>query len=208
MVVLCADSQRLFFGVEPGDAARWEAAALAGRLAQGNRADAVRWVRPESYHVTLRFLGDTPAERVPDLIAHARRELEGRDPCELHLGTLHAFPSSRRPRVVVLDVEPAEPLAALAAATERAATAAGFAPETRTFRPHLTLGRVRPGRRPAPVGIEACDPSPFAVDAVVLFRSEVARDGAHYHPVARILLQKAGERCSFEKETRGEGDGH
>ena len=189
MVSSHADAQRLFFGVDLGDAARRAVSILVERLARGDHGDAVRWVQPESYHVTLRFLGETSADRMTELIAHARRELGACTRCELRLGALHAFPSLRRPRVMVLEVEPAESLETLAAAAERAATAAGFAPETRTFRPHLTLGRVRNGRRPAPVGIEACDPSPFAVDSVVLFRSEIGRGGARYHPAVRIPLQ-------------------
>ncbi|MCZ7617006.1 MAG: hypothetical protein M5U32_01385 [Myxococcota bacterium] len=77
----------------------------------------------------------------------------------------------------------------LAAATERAARAAGFAPETRPFHGHLTLGRRRSSRRPLrlPDG-ECAEPAPFSADAVVLFRSQRSAAGATYTPLERIAL--------------------
>lgn len=180
---MAGDVLRTFFAVELGDAARRAAGDLARRLADEPGGDAVRWVRPEAYHVTLRFLGPTPRDRIADLVAAVRRETAGVPAFELRLGALGGLPNQRRPRVVVVDVEPRERLAELAAAVERGVVAAGFAPEARAFNGHLTLGRVD-GRR-APLLGGSCEAAPFRVDSFALFRSE---SGAQYTPLERIAL--------------------
>ena len=186
--IIGTDVLRTFFAVELGDAARRAAAALARELAEQAGGDAVRWVRPEAYHVTLRFLGPTPRERIASLVAAVRGEMAALAPFELRVGALEGLPSWRRPRVIALDVEPREPLAQLAAAVERGVVAAGFAPEARAFRGHLTLGRVeRPGAARALRG--SCDAAPFPVDALAFFRSE---SGSRYTRLERIAL--AGNR--------------
>jgi 2'-5' RNA ligase len=183
---------RTFFALEIGDEARRAAAALVERLRgelEGTGHGVVRWGRPEDYHVTLRFLGPTPAERVPALAAAVGRETAGIAPFALALGPLGAFPDERRPRVVFVAVEPPEPVAALAAAVERGVVAAGLPPEARPFHGHLTLGRVRERRlRVRLPEAERAAPAPFLVDAVVLFRSDPSPEGSTYTPLARIPL--------------------
>lgn len=180
---------RTFFALEIGDEARRAAAALVAQLRADPGCGAVRWGRPEGFHVTLRFLGPTPVERVPALAAAVRRETAGIAPFALALGPLGAFPDERRPRVVFVAVEPHEPVAALAAAVERGVVAAGLPPEARPFHGHLTLGRVRERRRRVrlPAG-ERPASAPFPVDAVVLFRSDPSPEGSTYAPLERIPL--------------------
>jgi 2'-5' RNA ligase len=184
------DVLRTFFAVEIGDTARRAARAVAERLAAAPGGEAVRWVRPESYHVTLRFLGTTPRDRVAGLVAAAQRATRAIAPFELRLGALVGLPS-RRPRTVVLDVAPHEPIVALAQEVERAVVEAGFALEERAFHPHLTLGRVRERQRRAPFLDPAESPAgaaPFAVDSILLFQSVLATTGAQYTPLERISL--------------------
>lgn len=182
------DVLRIFFAIEIGDAARRAAGAVAERLAAAPGGEAVRWVRPEAYHVTLRFLGTTPLDRVAGLVAAAQRATRAIAPFELRLGALAGFPS-RRPRAVVLDVAPHEPIVALAREVENAVVEAGFAPEERAFHPHLTLGRVRERRvlflDPAEGPTDA---APFAVACFALFQSVLATTGAQYTPLERIPL--------------------
>jgi len=184
------DVLRTFFAVEIGDAARRAARAVAERLAAAPGGEAVRWVRPESYHVTMRFLGTTPRDRIAGLVAAAQRATRAIAPFELRLGALAGLPS-RRPRAVVLDVAPHESIVALAREVERAVVEAGFAPEERAFHPHLTLGRVRERQRRTPFLDPAespADAAPFAVDSFVLFQSVLATIGAQYTPLERISL--------------------
>ena len=182
---------RSFFAIAVGGAARDAALALLGELRAGDAAGAVRWVRPEGLHVTLRFLGEIDAARVAPLAAAVRDELAAREPFELALGAVHGFPTARRPRVVACTVAPEAPLQELAAAVERGTARAGFEPERRRFRPHLTLGRVRRGAQPVLADLPSPTPSDAArmrVDRVVLYRSELSSSGARYSPLEHLAL--------------------
>jgi 2'-5' RNA ligase len=181
-----ADPVRAFFAVELGESLRGAAAEAIGELRRRDAKGAVRFTRPESLHVTLRFLGDVAVERLGGLVACVAKEATGVAPFALRLGGLLAFPNARRPRVIAVEALPAEPLAAAAAAVERGCVAAGFEPEARAFRGHLTLGRVKRGRPPRLDDVEVPDHEPTAVRDTVLFRSELGHDGSRYTPLERV----------------------
>jgi 2'-5' RNA ligase len=180
---------RAFIAIELDDAVRRAAAKVARALREGPGGDRVRWVRPENLHVTLRFLGDVESARVPSIARNLREAVAGLDSFPMHLGPVGAFPSARRPRVVVIDVAPREPLEQLAEAVERAVVKEGLEPEKRRFRPHLTLGRAS-GRAFPPVTapVTAVGES-LVVDEIVLFRSELRRSGAIHTPLECIALR-------------------
>jgi 2'-5' RNA ligase len=183
---------RTFFAVEISDAARCAAQAVAQRLAAAPGGEAVRWLRPESYHVTLRFLGTTRRDRVEALVAAARHATRAIEPFELRLSGLAGLPS-QGPRAIVLDVAPHEPIAALEKQVESAVVAAGFTAEPRAFRPHLTLGRIRERRGRAPLLDPAIAPAhaaPFVVTSFALFQSDLDPGGARYTPLERISLDQ------------------
>jgi len=191
---------RAFLAVELPDPARRAVVELVRRLRGRPGGEGVRWARPETLHVTLRFLGDDVApEATGDLARRVGAEVAEIAPFELRLGPVRPFPSPRRPRVVALDVEPPEPLAGLAAAVERGVAAAGLPPEARPFRGHLTLGRLR-GRRFPDASDLATPPTPIPVRGVVLFRSELGPDGARHTPLEQIPLG-GDARESFTPET-------
>jgi 2'-5' RNA ligase len=181
---------RAFFAWELPDGAKAALGALARELASRPDGHAVRWVRSESYHVTLRFLGNVATERLPELVAAVRGALAGAKPFELALGAPHAFPSARQPRVVVVTLEPEAELAALAARLEAGVVAAGLPAERRRFRAHLTLGRVRSRRLP-PLDGATVTLGALPVAEVVLFQSELGREGSRYTPLARLPLAPA-----------------
>ncbi len=181
---------RAFFAWAPPEAARAEVAAQVRALRERPNGDAVRWVRSEGYHVTLRFLGNVALPRVPELVAEARQALRDAKPFAVRLGSPEAFPSARRPRVVVLALEPEAELAALAGHLEAAAVRCGLPPEKRRFHAHLTLGRLRSARLPE-LALPAASPGPLAVSEVVLFQSDLGRDGSRYTPLARLPLPAA-----------------
>jgi 2'-5' RNA ligase len=179
---------RAFFALELPEPVRHAAAAVAGWLRDQPGGRGVRWVRAESLHVTLRFLGNVAPARIHSLAAAAAHAAAGCAPFELAIGALRAFPSERRPRVVALDLEPEAPLAALAAALERAVVAEGFAAEPRPFRAHLTLGRVQGRRGPRLADAPAVAPERFAVRDFVLMQSRLGPGGSTYTPLERIAL--------------------
>jgi len=174
------------------DSARRAAAHTGSVLRARAGGDAVRWVLPENLHVTLRFLGDIAPAQVTSLVTHVRAQTEALAPFALELGALGSFPPGRRPRVVVLELAPLAPLAALASAVERGVVAAGCAPEPRAFRGHLTLGRVRERGEPPSLAALAVPPALFDVTESVLFASELHPSGSRYTPLERVPLGGAG----------------
>lgn len=151
-----------------------------------HRVERLRWVRPEGIHLTLRFLGDTAAAGLRSLEPSLRRAAEVCSPCEARFGQLGVFPERGAPRVLWLGLEVSRQVHDLQAACESAAVAAGFAPERRPFRSHLTLGRFRDGaRRP---DLPQVDLDSTRLDRLVLFRSELGPGGAVYAPLAVFPL--------------------
>jgi 2'-5' RNA ligase len=135
---------RLFFGIPAApDLVSWVGEALQ----PFRRFPGVKWVEPENLHFTLRFLGEVEEARVPALEEAARRAASRSAPFDLELGPAGAFPHFRRPRVLVYRLaRGTEELEGLAGEIEREISQAGFEPEDRPFKAHLTVGRVRGDR--------------------------------------------------------------
>lgn len=167
--------------------------ALRGKLPKA------RWVRPQAMHLTLSFLGETESERLDDL----RRELAvacaTAVAMELRLHEIGAFPPRGKARVLWAGLAGADgrPSPALAhlrtAVAEAVERAAGVAPETRPFHPHLTLARCAP---PWPrdalerflSDFGALPDEAFTVAEGVLFESELHPAGACYRVVGSYPL--------------------
>ena len=191
---------RTFIAVETSPEVRAAAAGLTDRLRRGWRASEVRWVPPENLHLTLRFLGETAESGVAPLTAALDGVTAGTPPCQLTLGPLGAFPDVRRPRVLWLGLKGAgtAALRSLQRRIEERLTGLGWEREGRPFSPHLTLGRVRPGRAAGPGEgwTRAAVPElAFRVDEVVLMRSDLRPDGARYSVLHRSPLGGAGGRA-------------
>jgi len=103
----------------------------------------VRWVRTEGIHLTLKFLGDTLTEKLPDIKLALAAVAHHAPVCAFTVEGLGCFPNFRRPKVVWVGVqEPTGRLAVLQDAIEEVMSPFGYEPEGRGFTPHLTLGRV------------------------------------------------------------------
>jgi 2'-5' RNA ligase len=138
-------SRRLFFAVDPPDPARQHLDRALAPLREAPGAP--RWSTPDRWHLTLLFLGRVPEDRVPDLVAGAAPAVTATPAATLRLAGSGRFGSARRPQVAWagLDGDVAA-LVALAGRLSRVARELGLEVEGRPFRPHLTLGRWRPGR--------------------------------------------------------------
>lgn len=131
---------RLFIALALPAAVRESLAAVARASPS---APGVKWVRPA--HLTLRFLGETAADRLPQVQAVLGRVQASSFP--LHLRGVGVFPHPARPQVLWAGVVPHAPLLALAAQVEAAVQAAEYGPERKPFHPHITLARLnRPHR--------------------------------------------------------------
>ena len=173
-------------------------AALQRRLERQTPPRSVRWVRGQGIHLTLKFLGDTPAEKLPEIEQALAAVARHVPTCTFTAEGLGCFPNLQRPRVVWVGVdEPEGRLEALQNAIEEVMTPFGYPPEKRGFSPHLTLGRM--GRRAshddaAQVGevVASTTIGPLAevtADRFALIRSVLKPAGAEYTTLQEFLLK-------------------
>ncbi len=128
---------RLFSAIELPDDIRTELRRLQCQI------DGARWSEPADMHLTLRFFGEPGGHIERELIANLA-EIE-HDVFPLRILGAGAF-GGNDPHTVWAGIEPSPQLDALARAHEKAARNAGLAPETRTYKPHITLARLRQAR--------------------------------------------------------------
>lgn len=183
---------RLFVAV-PFPGGLWERFAEV-RAAFAGQALALKWVPAENLHLTLKFLGDLPDDRLSAAREAMRRAASGAAPFDVEWLGLGAFPSARRPDVVWAGMGAGRTsLEGLAARVETAFVEAGFAPEVRSFHAHLTLARIKRDRRPArPLEFAAWETATFGADPVrevVLMRSDLKPTGPVYHAVDVVPLE-------------------
>lgn len=187
---------RLFFAVPVPGEARLRVGELIERVQRdvGDGTARIRWVRVEGLHLTLRFLGPTPEDRLGPLgeAADALARLDA--PFEVRLSGGGAFPSLARPRSLWVGVQDgADRLANLADALTGAAGECGLVLDTRPFAPHLTIGRAD-GVRLGPAAARALEHAAdglavrFEVDRIVLFRSILGGGPARYEPLHEARL--------------------
>lgn len=196
--------RRLFVAVPLPTPVRDEVVALVERVraevrppadpGESTAAHEVRWVRMDGLHLTLRFLGPTPDEKMPAIVEAMRRACRGLAPFDVELAGAGAFPSPDRPRVLWLGItRGAEPLSGLAGSLEEGLASVGWPRDERPFRPHLSLARsdgVRAG--PATVRALVRLAAGFRVawraDRLVLFESLTGHGPARYEPVEEVAL--------------------
>jgi len=135
--------------------------SIRGRIAHfmdgvGGFAPDARWVSAESLHVTLKFIGEWPAERLDEL----KRSLVGvrGQPAEITFSGTGFFPTPKSARVFWIGIQAGPELASLAGAVDAATSALGVESEKRAFAPHLTLARTGSGR-PQRVSSDRTSPS-------------------------------------------------
>ena len=145
-----------------------------------------RWISPENYHITIKFLGEVEDRLLPPLIELGTEIAAAAHPFDLSFGPFGSFPSASRPRVLFFAAEHGEnELASIAADLEAKLQPLGFDPERRRFRAHLTLARVKsPLPRHMREALASIPPLPNGtrqrVDRIVLMRSTLGRTGASY----------------------------
>lgn len=187
------ETLRTFVAVEISEEVRQRAIALVEVL-RASQAD-VRWVAPETMHLTLKFLGDVPAVETPAVCRAVAEGVAGCKPFALEMRGVGAFPNAHRPRTVWLGAGAgSDALVELHKAVDRTLRALGYPREDRRFEPHLTIGRVRDGRLGLDVlagliGDLSAEPvGAWQVGEVVVFSSLLRPEGPLYTPLSRAPL--------------------
>ena len=166
---------RLFTAIEIPEIVRAQLALVRGNL------PGAKWVEMEDMHLTIRFFGDFGNLEADELVSTLARV--DFDPFELKITGLGVF-GGRDPRALFAGIADSEPLNALQRASERAARAARLPPETRAFKPHITLARLKNAKPELVARFLSARPPlqawPFTVDQFTLMSSRPGVGGGPY----------------------------
>jgi len=162
---------------------------LESFLARVKPAARIQWSPPANLHITTKFIGEWPEERLAELES-ALKALPKRPAIELAIAKIGFFPHERSPRVFWCGIEAPE-LETLAADTEEATASLGVARESRPYSPHLTLARIkeRIDLRPLHAAIAAApslDFGRFTAGSFFLYRSQLRPTGSMYTKLAEF----------------------
>jgi 2'-5' RNA ligase len=178
---------RLFTGIALSD----NVAADITRLLDYLRPAAqLRWIPPYNLHITMKFIGEWPENRLDELIA-ALQPLSNRPPIEIAASGIGWLPNPHSPRVLFVGVKAGPELAQLAADTEDALVPLGIAKEIRKFKPHLTLARIKESTPLGPVRrsiaeLASAEFGSFDANALNLYLSKTGPAGSIYTQLAEI----------------------
>ena len=154
-----------------------------------------RWVRAENIHLTLKFLGDIDAGDIDNIGGAMADTAADSAPLALKIGGIGFFPGIKRPRVIWVGLGGDIPnLLNLQRNLEDRLVPVGYAKEKRSFKAHLTLGRIRQAANPETIRrilkeyIELGDHQ-FMADRIILFKSVLKPSGAVYSPLKQTDLR-------------------
>jgi 2'-5' RNA ligase len=189
---------RLFVAIPMPEAVRTEIVRVQQELQRLVSRDAVRWTKPEQFHLTLRFLGDVPAERVAALQEAVNAVCLGSSALRLRAQGVGFFPNARSPRVIWAGVNDGEGrLVDLQKKIEAAVQPFAEGPSSENFAGHVTIGRVKFLKRPDIEKLAAHAQAikdrlfgEWTANEVELIRSDLAPTGARHTLLAAIRLGK------------------
>jgi RNA 2',3'-cyclic 3'-phosphodiesterase len=184
---------RLFLAINLPEETKREIAAATTALRES--APELTWVRDSQLHLTIKFLGDQPAERLNEIQAAIAQVAERHRELTMELAGFGAFPNFRRARVVWMGVAQEPRLELLHHDVEVACDQLGVEMEGRPFRPHLTLARVK-GNQPEErmrMLARAAKGTEYSTDVVVrsidLMQSDLTANGAQHTMLASASLR-------------------
>ena len=189
---------RLFIAIELPRALKREFIDLA-RSFRPREHERVRWIEQDAMHLTLKFLGDTPVDRVPDIKNSLEQAASSTGKFSIKIGRTGCFPSFRDPRICWVGLSgELRRLEQLQGRVEGGLVALGFDREDRVFKPHVTIGRPRPGirgRLAEDIGVSwrhaplHSTGKVIPVSAIALYRSYLGeKDEARYEQLANLEL--------------------
>ena len=151
-----------------------------------------RWVRPENIHLTLKFLGDVNPDAVDGIGDAMIRAADGIPSLVLSVKGIGVFPGTKRPRVIWVGLEgDTRSLFALQDHMEEKLAEVGFPKDKRSFKAHLTLGRIKQAANPAVIHrmmnqYAGLSSEEFTCRQVILFKSDLKPSGAVYSKLKQV----------------------
>ncbi len=183
---------RLFTGIELPEEMREKLERLLMHL---RPAAHLKWSPVYNLHLTVKFIGEWPEDKLPQLEA-ALRSLSPRSPMTVEVKGLGWYPNPSHPRVFWVGVQAGDALSGLARDTDRALAPLGISSEDRAFSAHLTLARVK---EPVPLQplrnaiaqLESVEFGSFVAEGSYLYRSQPGSAGSIYTKLAEFPFQNA-----------------
>lgn len=187
---------RSFIAIELPNRLRLKLDQLEAQL-KSSQQPWVKWVNPDSIHLTLKFLGNIASDRTGEITRAMEEAAQGIPPFHLEVKDLGVFPNLKRVQVAWVGISgEVDKLGEFQQRLESNLECLGFAPESRPFTPHLTLARLRNqaslderqrfGQLIAGSRFEA---GAIEVDAINLMRSQLTREGAIYSRISSVRLE-------------------
>ncbi len=156
------------------------------------RLGAFKWVPPKNWHVTLKYYGHLPPERIGPLEQALHRATSAPIPCAIR--GMGGFPHLRDPKVLWVGLKNTDgKLVQLHRKVQDVSATLGFEPDGRKFQPHITVARIRPDHgHPVARELTPLMDTPISdttFDELVLYRSDLSPTGAVYTPLSRFRLE-------------------
>ena len=189
---------RSFIAIELPSELKLELTQLEAKL-KGDKQPGIKWVSPDSIHLTLKFLGNIAGDRTGEITRAIEAAAQGITPFHLKVKELGVFPNLRRVQVAWVGISgELDKLSQLQKRLESNLKPLGFTPESRPFTAHLTLARLRDqvslderhrfGQLIANTTFESS--YNIEVNAISLMRSQLTREGAIYSRISLVKLQR------------------
>lgn len=191
------DAIRAFIAIELPEPIVAELGKVEAHLKPQMPPESIRWVKADSIHLTLKFLGQVPSDQLGLIISSLRAAAALHAPFTLEVKEAGCFPNIHRPRVVWVGLQEHDHrLHALQRAVENAIAPLGYPTEIRDFTPHLTLGRLARDVRPVDqkkIGevVQAAEVGSLGkweIRQVALIKSDLKPGGAEYSVLTRVPL--------------------
>lgn len=154
----------------------------------------VKWVEPENFHYNLKFFGHVTGSELNKIQQAVKKVIKKHEPFSIEIAGIGTFPSPTSPRVIWLGTKKGtNEITDLANELDDEFSKSGFEAESRPFRPHLTLGRIRSTQNKQNLikkirDIEHINIGAFEVNEVVIFQSKLSRAGPTYVEHSKFRL--------------------
>jgi 2'-5' RNA ligase len=185
---------RLFYALELPESLRTRIGEHARMVREAVPDAGATWIRMENIHLTVKFFGMVSTDRIDSISKTAERVTEQFAPITVSIGGTGVFPRPSRPQVLWVGVgDPRGTLAAFQSELENEFAGIGFLKEERDFRPHLTIARIRRPEKAKDLGQvhlnSELSRENVVLDNLILFRSELSKQGSKYTPISRHRLE-------------------
>ena len=184
--------KRIFFAVDihPDDTITTLMLDIRNHLT----GEKIKWIPADQLHLTLKFLGDTPEDRIQSMISAVYAQLSEVPVMTLHLFSVGVFKNLHNPRIIWIGIKPCPSLYAAQQYLHDGMLPFGFPADDTEFLPHLTIGRIKEIKQREKLGnlIERYKNESFGtvyVAEILLYESVLKPGGPVYTPLMRIPLR-------------------